>query len=332
MTKTITHFMQQKKTQASLLVAISGILYGFLGYLGTLALRENFSVSTMLFWRFFIAAAWMFLVLQYRSCKQTKQIKQTKKMHPADAVSLVDGEQSALFSFRSFFSMLKQKKIWILLLLGGVGYAGSSGFYFLASNYTGTGLAMVIFFAYPLMVALLAWYRHGHAVTTITILSLMVIIVGLLLLRGPADHPIHVFGILFAILSAVFYAFYVVESKSIGQSMDSNLSTLFVCIGAALVCFIAALFTQSFAIFHSLHGLAVMLTFGILATAIPIQLMLQGMKHLSSMRASIISVLEPLVTVFVGVLLLHESMTCLQFLGAIIILGAAVFTQLQKSL
>ncbi len=53
---------------------------------------------------------------------------------------------------------------------------------------------------------------------------------------------------------------------------------------------------------------------------------------MSSMRAAIISVLEPLVTVFVGVLLLNESLTHLQMLGAAIIISSALLVQFQKEI
>jgi drug/metabolite transporter (DMT)-like permease len=74
------------------------------------------------------------------------------------------------------------------------------------------------------------------------------------------------------------------------------------------------------------------LAVGIIATALPIQLMLKGLKYISSMRASIISVVEPLVTVFVGVILLQETISYLQFIGVFVILASALLVQFQKEL
>lgn len=62
----------------------------------------------------------------------------------------------------------------------------------------------------------------------------------------------------------------------------------------------------------------------IVATAIPIQLLLDGLKYVSPVKASILSVFEPLVTVFIGFVLLHETMSSLQSIGITIVLLGAI--------
>jgi drug/metabolite transporter (DMT)-like permease len=140
-------------------------------------------------------------------------------------------------------------------------------------------------------------------------------------------------GIFFGILSAVCYAFYVIGSKRFSSiTMDSNILTVTVCFGCAFIFLVLTLSTGNFILPHSMQGWLYLLALGILATALPIQLMLEGLKYVSSMRASIISVLEPLITVFVGVLLLDEAVSQLQMLGAGIILASALLIQFQKEL
>jgi drug/metabolite transporter (DMT)-like permease len=60
--------------------------------------------------------------------------------------------------------------------------------------------------------------------------------------------------------------------------------------------------------------------------------MLEGLKYISSLRASIISVLEPLVTVVLGVILLNESISNLQILGSCLILGSTLLVQFNRGL
>lgn len=63
-TKNLASF---RALRGTILVALSGIFYGTLAYFGTMLIRENFSIPAMLFWRFLIAAVWMFLSsLSYR--------------------------------------------------------------------------------------------------------------------------------------------------------------------------------------------------------------------------------------------------------------------------
>ncbi|OAI49170.1 hypothetical protein AYO45_03175 [Gammaproteobacteria bacterium SCGC AG-212-F23] len=287
--------------QASFLVALSAILYGFLGYCGTSIIVENMSITTMLFWRFLIASLWILLFI----LPQTRNGK---------AINI-------------------DKNVLFFMFILGAAYAGSSGFYFLAARTTGTGLAMVIFFSYPIMIALLSWMIHKEKLTLSTFAVLIAMSIGLVLLHGSFQQPWHLVGIGFALLSAISYAIYIMGSKRFSfAAINSNLLSLMVCIGCTVIFLITSLATQSFSLPSSMKSVIFLLSLGILVTALPIQLMLQGLKYISSMRASIISVLEPIVTVIVGIVLLQESVTHLQILGALMIMGSAILVQFHKEL
>lgn len=289
--------------QASLFVAISGILYGFLGYLGTSLLRDNISISTMLFWRFLIASSWIFLFTIRK------------------------------YSVLRAFNAIDTRTLFFTFFLGAIGYAGSSWFYFIASQYTGTGLAMVIFFSYPIIVALASWIKNRETINAVTIFTLIFMMTGLFFLRDSSAHQFNMIGIFFGIVAAICYAFYVMGSKRISSiTVNSNVLTIMVSLGCAFIFLMLSISSHSFVFPHSMKSWLYLLALGILATALPIQLMLEGLKYVSSMRASIISVLEPLVTVFVGVLLLNESISYLQILGVSIILISALLIQFQREL
>lgn len=287
--------------KASLLVTLAGVLYGFLGYLGTNLIQANISISSMLFWRFFVAGCWMLFFV-------------FKKYYKNGSFVQID-KRTLIFTF----------------FLGALGYAGSSGFYFIASEYTGTGLAMVIFFSYPILVMLFSWIAYQQKINLLTWILLIVMIMGLYLLQDSTTHPLNTLGIFFAVFSAVCYAFYVLGSKNFSSiKIDSTLLTVVVCFGCALIFLISALTTHSFSAPHTAKSWLDLLALGILVTAVPIQLVLEGLKHISSMRASIISVLEPIVTVCVGILLLHESVSFIQILGVLLILASTLLVQFQR--
>lgn len=289
--------------QASLLVSLSGILYGFLGFLGTKLLEENLDIPSMLFWRFLISGVWMLLFV----CRKGM----TQKLLNLDKHNLI-----------------------FILSLGAIGYASSSGFYFLASEFTGTGLSMVIFFSYPILIAVYSWIFQKSSFNLRTFLMLLAMMFGLILLgRDPAENVFNFTGIFFGTLSALTYAFYIIGSKkySSGNS-DSNLITMLVSFACAAVYLICAFVNHSFSFPTTAKSWITLLALGIFATAIPIQLMLEGLKKISSMRASIISVLEPIVTVIVGIVLLEEVISYPQMIGALVILGSALLVQFQKEL
>lgn len=298
------HADYRKIFQASLLIALSGILYGFLGYFGTGILRENTSISTMLFWRFFIAGCWMILFII--------------KKNPTEQVVI---------------SPISPYALLIMFFIGAIGYAGSAGFYFIATQYIGTGLAMVIFFSYPIVVALFSWMVQRKQLNLGTVFALLIMMIGLFLLQNSTKYSFSVIGIVFGIIAAICYAFYLIGSKKFSSIIiNSNILTIMVCFGCAFIFLTMAVSTGSFVFPNSIKNWIYLLVLGILVTALPIQLMLEGLKHVSAMRASIISVLEPLVTVFVGILLLDEAISYSQALGSFLILGSALLVQFQSKL
>jgi drug/metabolite transporter (DMT)-like permease len=294
-----TASLERRKVYALSLVALSAILYGFLGYLGTQLLHEHFSVSSMLFWRFFIATVWIFLFNLFQS-----------SLGPTSKPSL----GTLLTSF----------------LLGALFYSSGAAFFFLACRETGTGLAMVIFFCYPLFVALLVWLQNRSNLDKFTLLSLVLILSGLILLKGRNENALSFIGIVFAIVSALCYAFYVFNSKKILTQLSATSCTTLVCLSCALVFSLLSVTTGSFIWPTTLSSLFYVLALGIIATALPIQLLLKGMQVIDPMQASILSVLEPIVTLAVGVAFLGELISPLQTLGILIILTGAFIAQFSR--
>jgi drug/metabolite transporter (DMT)-like permease len=285
--------------QAILLVALSGILYGFMGFFGTKILKEHFSVENMLFWRFFIAGIWMFA---YATFKHEK--------------FLLGWSGSGTLT--------------LPFIISAIFYAGSSGFYFLASKQTGTGLAMVIFFCYPVFVAIFAWIQKHWQLNKYSFVAFTAIIIGLFLLEDYRHTSISAAGIILAMTSALSYALYVYRSKRMIQNTHSSYFTIIICFNCAAVFFIITTATHTFTWPPSLHCWLYVIALGVIATAIPIQLLLEGLKIISSVKASILSVLEPVVTLIVGITLLSEPVTYLQMIGVLILLVGALVIQFAR--
>lgn len=293
--KVTTPFSLQMR--GTFLVALSGMLYGLIGYFGTQLFRDNFSVSGMLFWRFFIAALWLLII----SFVAKKNIFQSTGNH---------------------------RELFKTVLLGVVCYSAASACYFLASKRTGTGLAMVIFFSFPVFVMLFSWLSPHWKMNKYALIALVMILMGLILLKGHGSHTLGILGIFFAIISAFLYAIYVYGSRN-SSKIDSRLLSLLICLGNAIIFLIISYANQSFAFPNSLHEWFDICTLGIVATALPIQLMLDGMKYISPVKASMLSVLEPLVTVIAGLMLLHETVSHIQLLGVLVVLLGVIMIQFE---
>ncbi|MFI4955224.1 MAG: DMT family transporter [Gammaproteobacteria bacterium] len=285
--------------RGTLLVALSGTLFGFLGYLGTQLIDMNLSIENMLFWRFLMAS-----------------------------ICLLPG----ILLFKSQQSLKNMPKSVLIktLIVSAICYTGNSAFYFIAAEHIGTGLAMVIFFSFPVFVTILMWLFDGWRANKYAVAALVAVGFGMILLKGHGVDAVNLHGVFFAVLAAVCYAFYIYDNQHHSKSIDARLLTLLVCMGNTVIFLIWSLTTQTFTIPNTLEMWFFIFLIGIIATTLPIQLLLNGLKYISPVKASIISVLEPVVTLVLGCLLLAETVAPLQLLGVVIILLGAIFIQFES--
>ena len=68
----------------------------------------------------------------------------------------------------------------------------------------------------------------------------------------------------------------------------------------------------------------------LLATTLPLILLLEATKRISATKASLLSVFEPLSTMILGVLLLGEHITNVQIVGAVVVLMGALLTHYDR--
>ncbi len=277
------------------LAALSGILYGCLGYFGHDLSVHGLSITEICLWRF-VFGSFCFLPLLPFMFKQK--------------IALRD----LLFPF----------------VLGSICYSTSAYFYFMACPYIGSGLAMIIFFTYPILVVLISSFLHKKRPTGISLLSSFLILVGCSLIAYQKSIKLDPYGITLSLIAAFGYGFYVALSKNKGvKPLPPLISTFCVCLGNVLAFAILLVCTQDHYSFPSDPYVLRQLTlFGIFGTFLPVLLLLYSLKYISSNTAAIISVFEPLTSLSVGFFILKESVSLIQFSGALIILSAAMLTSL----
>lgn len=215
-----------------------------------------------------------------------------------------------------------------VLFYGGALYTATTITYFISSLYIGTGLAMVIFFTYPAIIMLFNWALYRKPIPKIYYAAVALIIIGLLLLTDIRGMKYDLLGIGAGILSALFYAGYIISSKK--NIVSPLISTFMVSLGSTAIFFLLTLMSHSFVLPSALGVWGNIFGMGIICTALPILLLLEGLKYISEEKASILSVLEPVFVVFFGVALLGESINIMQIAGIITILSGALITLLSS--
>jgi drug/metabolite transporter (DMT)-like permease len=218
----------------------------------------------------------------------------------------------------------------ILLALGALGYGGQAISYFTALKLAPAGLAALLLYLHPALVALLASVFLHERLTAGKTIALALALAGTTLTVAPAitgdaleNAPQVATGLAFATASAGFYAVYIVVAASIGRRV-APLAMSTVVITSAAAVFIVATMIRGPQWPQTAAGWAAVVSIALLSTVIAITLYFAGLERIGPVRASTLSTVEPLCTVVLAAFALDETLTPEQLAGGALILGAAV--------
>lgn len=196
------------------------------------------------------------------------------------------------------------------------------------------GLALLLFYSYPAVVAAasVAWF--GARLDTVRWAALGLSMVGLVLtLLGAGElGQLDGLGIGLSLAAAVAQAFYVLAARhgfAAIPPIEAAVTTMSLATGGYVV---IALGTGQLAALGaplaSGEGMAAVLLAGLIGAGVPTLAFITGIRLLGAPRAAILSTLEPVVGVILAAWLLSEQPTPIQLLGGMLILVAAVVLQL----
>ncbi len=275
-----------KRFTGILLVVISAATFGSLAIFGRFAYAAGLDVPTLLFLRFSFSAVLM--------------------------AALLAASRQAIPRGR----VLAQ-----LIGMGALGYVAQSLCYLTAIQYASAGLVALLLYLYPSLVALLSVLFLKNRLTRLKIAALALATLGAALTANPqGGKPL---GILLAISSAVIYSVYIIVGAGVMQKVSAFQSSAVIFTSAGLVFGgLTALRGPHWPV--SLDGWLAVGGIVLFATVIPVVTFLAGLKRIGPTDASMLSTLEPAVTVLLAALLLGEVPQPVTLLGGALILAAVL--------
>lgn len=217
-----------------------------------------------------------------------------------------------------------------LLLLGGVLYTLQSNLYFWSVKFIPASLAVLIFYIYPVFVALASSFIDKEVLTKQILLSIAMSLSGLALVMGTSFGAIKLPGVFLALGAAVAYTCYFVLGNRALKSSPALVTSAFICLFAAISLGGIGLATGSLNFDLSLQAWLAAAGVALCSTVLAIFTLFRGIELIGSTRSSILSMVEPLITIFFSVLLFQEKLTWLQVLGGIAVVIGALLTVLAK--
>jgi DME family drug/metabolite transporter len=222
------------------------------------------------------------------------------------------------------------------LLIAGITSVTLNIAMFAAFERTTVALALLAFYTYPALVAVVAVWRGVEPLDSVRAAALVLALGGMVLVVAGGLDPsgelrLDFPGIGLALVAALSQTIFVTISRSgySGISTDQAMgwimaATMATCIGLA----IAAGGGGSLAVpLTSGEALGLSALAGTLAAGIPSILFLRGIRTIGGTRTGILMLFEPVVGVVLAAVLLNESLAAIQFAGGACILAAAVLLQ-----
>jgi drug/metabolite transporter (DMT)-like permease len=210
--------------------------------------------------------------------------------------------------------------------LGIVSYYVSSMLDFLGLQYLTAALERLILFTYPTMVLILSAIFLKKKITPPQYLALILTYIGIILIflfdKGMGEQKNLWLGASLIFTCAFTYSIYVIGTGEMVHRIGSVKFTCYAMLAATVPVLVQSLFYNGMAIFHfqkEVYVLSVWLA--IIATVIPIFLIVEGIRLVGAGNSSIIGFAGPVSTIFMGYIFLDETISPIQLLGTTIVLG-----------
>lgn len=285
-----------KRTTGIIAVIVSAICFGLVPMFMKIICAEGGNTLSGTFYRFFLSLLPMYLYLRIKK------------------ISLA----------------ITKRQFAKICLITVAGYGGTSLLLFFSYNFIPSGMATTIHFVYPAIVILFSVIFLKEKVKTIKVICVALCMMGILLFHD-GETAVSLLGILLAFASGNTYAFYTIYlDKSELREMPSVKLIFYMNSVASALVLTAALITGQFTVGLTGYGWVMTLIFTIGVSFIATLGFQIGVKYTGGQNAAILSTLEPITSIIVGILVYDETFSAKSAIGCICILTATVIVAMTK--
>jgi drug/metabolite transporter (DMT)-like permease len=283
------------RSSGTLICLASASAFGAMGVLGKLAYDDGATVGTLLAVRFGLAAMLFWALM---------------------AASGALGELRAL----------ARRDVLIALGLGALGYAAQAGAYFAALARMDAGLLALLVYTYPTLVAVTAVALGRDRFDARRLAALVLASSGLVLVLASAGTgDLDPLATALGLCAAVVYSAYILVSGSIAERVPTRIFSTLVCTGAAVTLTVgAAVLGELRPGDVTVGGWGWLACLALISTVGAISLFFVGIARVGPTVASILSTVEPVVTVLLAFAVFGEVLGAAQLLGGVLVLSSVL--------
>jgi len=287
--------MRKTTVKGYFYAVLSAVLFGCMPLMATGIYAQGVTPTALVFWRNLLALPGM-AFLAYRE-------RRTLKV-PLQALPTM--------LLMSFFGCT----ITPILLFGSYRYIAS-------------GTATVFHFIYPAAVVVVGMVVLRKKVHAAELFSVALCMVGVMLFYEPGA-AVNFAGSAMALGSGVLFSFYIVMLDVFRwrEEVSGFLLSFYIAALSALMTGIISVVTGEFTMPATLTGWGLCLLFALLMTLLAMSLFQQATLLIGGEKTSVLSTLEPITSVVVGVLVFQERVGLNTLLGSVLVVAASVLIAL----
>ena len=221
------------------------------------------------------------------------------------------------------WNSVNKSKVFKYSFFGAILYLSSSIADFIGLLYISASLERAVLFTFPIYVFLLS--SDLSRITFSKVVLIVSTVLGLAIMFNPTvdNHLIDtLIGISLVLLSAVFWALFIIYSKRTVSNISPTIFTsTYMCITTVLLLFDFIIDSKNFTTFLTLqtHTMIYLVFLAIFCSIIPSYLMSFGLKRINASLAAVISAMGPIVTLALDVVILNHNLALNEIIGAIIV-------------
>ncbi|MBQ3853722.1 MAG: EamA family transporter [Anaerovibrio sp.] len=259
---------------------------------------------------------------------------------PSDFLAFLRGVLGSAFMLSLIFYYKKTgmgsipRKTVAILLLAGAMYGFNWIFFFEAINYTTVPIATLCYYMQPALVILLSPLFLPEKLTFGKIIVLCLTTTGMVLVSGITEMDsidvTQLKGALFGLSAGLLYALNAIINKRISQI--NTYHKTFIQLAGTVIALVPYLFIIDGWQPIPTDGLTIasILILGIVHTGIAFALYFSSMKTLSAPSVAICGYIDPISALFLAAIVLNETLTLTGVIGAFLIIGTALVSELKK--
>lgn len=256
---------------------------------------------------------------------------------PSSGLAVARGLIGAAFLLVLIFLLGKKldktaikSNLWLLLISGGC-IGVNWMLLFESYRYTTVATATLCYYLAPVFVVFLSPLVLGERLRPVKIVCALAAVLGMVFVSGVFEGGLDMTrlpGIFFGLGAAAFYATVVLLNKKMKpiEAMDCTVIQL---TSAALVLLPYTLLTENYAaVSLGTLGIVMLIALGIVHTGAAYALYFSSVHALPAQTVAIFSYIDPVVAILLSALFLQEPMSLWGWIGAVLILGSTLLSEL----